>query len=437
MNRLDSVFTDPGATATLPAVRFPATPPAPLPRHPQHPQHAQGPDRVALLAAARAMAPRIRAVRDEIEDRRRLPLPLVRAMARAGLFQLLRPRALGGLETDPLTFLALIEEVARADASAAWLLMTNNGGLVAAWLSDRAGRTIYEADPDAVVGGTLVPRGQALPVEGGYRISGRWPFASGVQHCAWMAVACVVVDGAGQPLPGPLGRPQVRACFVPAPACTVLDTWSVGGLRGTGSHDILIEGHVVPEELTCTLDAPPDRPGPLYAFPAWGLGAAAMATVCLGAARGAVDALVALAGGAGPAGAAETPPPGGRAGPPLGERPLLHAQLAQAEAHLGGARAFLLETVGEVWGTVCAGRTPSPQQRVRLRLAATHAGDGAVRAVDLANTAAGSAALYTRNPIERAFRDVHAAVHHFNLQPWTYEAAGRAILGLPPAGPPL
>ena len=390
--------------------------------------------RAALLAAARALTPAVRAARHAIEGQRRLPPALVQAMTAAGLFRLLRPRSLGGLEVEPQTHLALIEEVARVDASAAWLLQTNNGGLVAAWLDPAGARAVYAGDPDAIVGGTLVPRGQALVVPGGYRISGRWPFASGVEHCAWMAVAAAVVDGAGQPALRPGGAPEVRACFIPAGAYTILDTWSVGGLRGTGSHDILVQDVFVPRELSCVLDgrAPAGHPGPLYAFPAWSLGSAALATVCLGAARGALDALIAQAQVE--PGAA---PPGMPPAPPLRERAALHAQVGRAEALLGAARAYLLDAVADAWQTALAGRPIGAPQRARIRLAATHAGASAVQVVDLAESAAGSAALYTTSPLERAFRDVHAAVHHFNLQPWTYEAAGRVLLGLPASGPPL
>jgi alkylation response protein AidB-like acyl-CoA dehydrogenase len=390
--------------------------------------------RETLLAAVHALAPDIRALRHEIEGRRRLPWSLVQAMSGAGLFRLLRPRSLGGLEVEPLTHLAVVEAVARADASAAWLLQTNNGGLVAAWLEEAGARAVYAADPDAIVGGTLVPRGQANAVPGGYRVSGRWPFASGVEHCAWMTVAGVVVDAQGQPALRPGGAPEIRAFFVPAGAYTILDTWSVGGLRGTGSHDILVPDVFVPRELSCVLDATARvaHPGPLYAFPAWSLGSAALAAVCLGAARGAIDALIAQA-------VAEpvAPPPGLKPAPAPGERTALHAQVGRAEALLGAARVYLLDAVGDAWQSVLAGRDVSPEQRARIRLAATHAGASAVQVVDLAESAAGSAALYTTSPLERAFRDVHAAVHHFNLQPWTYEAAGRTLLGLPASGPPL
>lgn len=366
------------------------------------------------LAAVRALAPRLRDAAEATEAGRRLSAELVAALARAGVFRMGVPRGLGGGELRVGDMLAVLEEVAAADGSAGWCAMIGaTSGVVAAYLPEDAAREIYGTRPDVVSGGVFAPQGRAVPVDGGYRLSGRWAFASGCEHCDWlMGGALVGADGAA---------PEARMLLFPAREARVLDTWTVAGLRGTGSHDIAVDGLFVPRARSVSLVSDRPRvPGALYAFPVFGLLALGIAAVALGIARSAIAELVRLAG-------AKTPSASRRR---LAERPLVQAQVAEAEASLGAARAFVHEAVGEAWAAAeRAGEIPLAG-RTRLRLAATHATRSAAHATDLMYHAGGGSAVYAASPLQRHFRDIHVVTQHMMVAPPTYEVAGRLLLGL-------
>ncbi len=283
----------------------------------------------APLVAARALGPGVRAAADRIEHGRRLPDDVVTALAEAGLFRLCVPETLGGSESDPATLVAVVETIGAADGSAGWCVAIGaTSGLLSGYLDEPVARAIYGPHA-AISGGVFAPKGTATPVDGGYRVTGRWPFASGCQHCAWLMGGTLVVDG-GKPRLLASGAPDVRLMVFPAADATVIDTWSVAGLAGTGSHDIAVDDVFVPAERSVSLitDAPRES-RPLYLFPVFGLLAIGIAAVALGIARAAIDELVVLAGG--------KTPTGGRKR--LAERPMIQAQVAQAEALLrAGAR---------------------------------------------------------------------------------------------------
>jgi len=365
------------------------------------------------LDAVLALAPDIRTQADRIEQDRRLPVELVRALVRAGVFRLCVPRALGGLEAEPATVLEVLEQVARADGSTGWCAMIGaTSGLTSGYLPGEEARLIYGASPDVVTGGVFAPTGSAVRDGDAYRVTGRWRFASGCQHCDWLMGGCVVQDG---------GSPRARLVFFPARDVEIIDTWTVSGLRGTGSHDMAVrELHVPAARSVSITDDRPVVPGPLYAFPVFGLLAVGIAAVAVGIARGALDEIERLA-------TAKTPTGGRRL---LAERPTVQAQIAEAEATAGAARAFLSEVVDEAWQAARGtGAIPVPL-RARVRLAATHATTAAARAVDVAYTAGGGTAVYAESPLQRAFRDIHVVTQHMMVGPATWELAGRVLLGL-------
>ena len=379
-----------------------------------------------LLKAVRELAPEIRARRDEIERDRRLPAPLVAALAEAGLFRLYLPRALGGLEVDPLALLRVVEEVARVDGAVGWNVSIGAvHGALAAYLREDVAREIFCGRPPGVVAGSVNASGTARAVPGGYRVSGRWPFASGIDHSAWAYGNCVVQDG-DRPRTGPAGAPEMRFAFFPVEACQVHDTWHVSGLKGTGSHDFTVTDVFVPEERSFpAFTAPPFQPGALYACPFVTYFAASIAGPPLGMARGAIDALVELASAKVPTGSQNL----------LRERGSVQADIARAEALVRSARAFFVECLEDVWRTLSAGEHLAMSQRAMARIAGTHAAISAAQAVDLMYNAGGGTALYQSCPLERFFRDVHAATQHIAVTPLYYEISGRVLLGMPPGTP--
>lgn len=384
-------------------------------------------DPEALVAVARGLAPVIKANREAIERERDLPAPVMAAMVEAGLFRLYLPRRFGGLEVDPITFNRVVQEVARLDGSVGWNLMVGaTYGALAAFLSPAAAEQIYSA-PDVVLAGTINPSGRAVVVPGGYRVDGRWSYGSGIQHSRWVIGNCIVYDG-DEPRPGADGLPEMRIVILPTAECEIHDTWRVSGLRGTGSHDYSVIDRFVPDEQTLiAFVAEPYEPGPLYACPFITIFAASVAAPPLGMARGAIDALVELAGSKTPMGSRQR----------LRDRPSIQADVARAEGLVGGARAFLFERLSALWARLTSGAPVTLNDRALVRLAGTHAAIGAAQAVDLMYNAGGGTAIYESCPLERHFRDVHAATQHIGVAPGNFEIAGRVLLGLDPGTPRL
>jgi alkylation response protein AidB-like acyl-CoA dehydrogenase len=355
------------------------------------------------------------------ERERKLSREVVEAMIDAGFFRLCVPSSVGGGEADAATLVAVCEELARGDAAAGWCIaVMATAGMPAAYMPEEVAREIY-GDSRSVVGGVFAPRGRAIVDGASYRVTGRWPFSSGVDHCTWLMGGCVVEeDGAARMLEG--GRPDVELTLFPKEDVQVIDTWRVSGLRATGSHDIAVEDLSVPRDrATSVITRKPLAEGPLYAFPTFGLLALTIAGTALGIARAAIEDLLELAGGKVPTGSARS----------LAERPVTQASIAQAEATLLSARAFLYEAIASAWDAAESRGTVSIEQRAALRLAATHATAASASAVDTAYDLGGGTAIYETSPLQKRFRDVHAATQHMLIGRSTWELTGRLMLGLP------
>jgi indole-3-acetate monooxygenase len=373
-----------------------------------------------LMEAAKALGPRILAERERIEAERRLPQELVRDLAQAGFFRIFLPAAYGGLDLTPMAAAEVLEELARADASVAWCVWNGNTYWTTVRWAKEVGQAIF-ADPDTILANSTRPSGRAVIVEGGYRVSGRWSLVSGCQFSAWFLLMCIVHED-GKPRLTPSGAPEVRFMLCPAADCDIVDTWTVGGLRGTGSHDVVVQDRFIPAPYASFHTDPLVLTNPRYKLPHFSRITPGLGAMALGIARGAIEALVELAGGKRHE----------KTSQPLTEDRGAQTRLAQAEALVRSARLFLFDTVEREWHDVLAGREVTVESRAQGRLASWHAVTSACQAVDLVYLTGGATSLYATCPIERAFRDVHAITQHIGVHPRILEITGRVLFGLEP-----
>jgi indole-3-acetate monooxygenase len=382
-----------------------------------------------VLHAAIGLDEQIRAAGDEIERGRRIPPGIAQAMKDAGVFGMTMPRNWGGPELDPLTQFRVIEALAIADASVGWCAMIGcDGGHVTAFLDQDVGRAMY---PDVLVatGAAATTTGQAERVSGGYRVSGRFPFVSGCQHCEWVWLGCIVVDD-GVPRVDGNGVPETRQCLLRLSQCEILDTWHTTGLRGTGSNDVVVRDEFVEEGHTFSFQDPEliKRDGALYSFPF--LFIAKGAAPALGIARHALDALIGSAAGK----PARRYTLGERIEAPKVLRDDVYVQEAvgRAETLLAAARAYYFDVMGDLWVTLLDRRQPSDRQVALLTSAYSHVVGVCVDVVQLVYKAAGGGAVYQKGPLDRCLRDVLTMNQHVLGTFRTYEMAGRLLLGLEP-----
>jgi alkylation response protein AidB-like acyl-CoA dehydrogenase len=370
------------------------------------------------------LLPSIRKRREEIEKARRMPRDLVEQLSRTGVFAQGVPRAVGGAEASPLDLMRSTESVATADGSAGWCTMIGSSGNLTAGYMPEAGAKEVFADPTAPTAGIAAPSGAATRVDGGVRVSGRWSFASGITHCDWVFAGCLVMEN-GKPRMTPHG-PEILHVWLPVANVAVHDTWYVSGLCGTGSNDFSATDVFIPEQRTFRLIDPTDhRKEPLYQMPPVGMFVFQVVCVSLGIARAALDELTEIAQTKMPTLYMQV----------LADKPVVQVDLARAEAELGAARAYLFEAVEEIWDAVRSGRTPTPRQIAQGRIAATHSAETAARVTRTASRLAGGSAIYNASPMQRHARDAEAVTHHFTVAPYSWEEAGRVLLGRQPTTP--
>jgi alkylation response protein AidB-like acyl-CoA dehydrogenase len=372
-----------------------------------------------ILAAAQALEPRIRQAANAIEAERRLPPALARALMEAGVFRMGVPRIYDGPECDPMTQVRVVEELARIEGSVGWLSMISTAGsFLAAFLEPDTAKALF-AGVDSVVAGQVRPPRRADMVEGGYRVSGTFHFASGCQHASLMICGCSVYEN-GAPRLHRSGQPEFRAMLIPAAKVKIVDVWDTTGMRGTGSNDFIVENVFVPFAESANMFERPHYSTPLYRWPPLYL--VSHAGVPLGIARGALDFVEDLS-------ARKELTPGGHL---LRDDPQVQETIAWAEAHLGAARSYVYSTLESLWETLCQEGKPSPRQRAQYRMMLTYSHQAAKQVISTLYDTAATSSIFRSNPLDRNLRDIVTACQHRVVHLKMYRPAGRLLLGLNP-----
>ncbi len=365
-----------------------------------------------LFAAVDNLGPVIAGSASEAERGRTMPPVLARSLGRAGLFRMSVPKRWGGTATELSDQLEVIERVSRHDGAAGWCVMiASTTSVLAGHLDEAVLDEVFGRDPLASACGVYAPKGVARPVDGGYRVTGRWAFASGCLHSAWRVGGAMVH--------GP-DKPSMKLMLFRAEDTTVHDTWHVAGLRGTGSHDIEVEDVFVPEGRAISPAlGEPLRDGLLYRMPLFGFLAAEVAAVALGIGRASIEAFEELARSKTPMGAKRS----------LAERGSVQALVAVAEANVRAGKALLREAARDCEAKLAAGESLGPDERLSLRLAANHAVRSSAEAVDRMYKAGGGTSLYETSSLQRHLRDIHTVTQHAMVNMSIDELCGRALLG--------
>ncbi|WMT71021.1 acyl-CoA dehydrogenase family protein [Bradyrhizobium sp. Ash2021] len=375
-----------------------------------------------VIARAEAVRPAVAAASNEVEATRRLPPALLDKLHDAGLFRLLLPRSSNGIETDPVTFFHVIETIARADASTAWCLSQAGGcAMSAAYLDLPVAQAIF-GDPKAVLAWGPGPRVKAVECDGGYRVTGVWSFASGGRHATWLGAHCPIYAADGSPKRDANGEPLERTMLVRTQDVEWTDIWNTVGLRGTASDQFALNDFFVRSDhsITREFDRECHEGGPLYRMSAGTCYQVGFAGVACGIARGALDNFVDVARNKVPRGMKS----------PLRDNAVVQSGLAQAEVNLRAARAFLLQSMADIWKDLVAGTSITVEQRVIIRMAATHAIHKGREAVDFAYNAAGATAIFEGHPLERRFRDIHTVTQQLQGRLSHFETVGAWMLGV-------
>ena len=391
-------------------------------------------DAQPLVQAAIALRPELRRYYEDVENEQRFPAALVAQLHEAGLYRMILPRSLGGFQVDPLTYTRVVEVLAEGAGSVGWNIANNSiGQLVTLGLPDEGVQEIYPSGHATVMAGTAVQGGgEAVRVDGGYRVTGHWTFGSGCQEATWMLGSFQILDGDGQPQRRPDGGAYWRGVFARSEVEVLTGSWDVAGLRGTGSFDWTVKDVFLPERRTMVhAGVPVDNqwsrwPGLTYTLPSVAWVGPHHSSVITGIARAGIDALIELA---------VEKTPRGRTGM-LCEYPQVQESVGRADAMLNAGRIYRSAMLTELWNTIAAGQETTLEQRARCRLAPIFAADCARDAMDLMYRYGGSTSFKRATRLAECWRDLHVVGQTQTIGPEWYPIGGRALLGMD-SGPRL
>ncbi len=378
-----------------------------------------------LVERARALYDLIAREADEIERRRRLTEPVVAALIENGLYRALLPQSLGGAEAAPEVFMQVLEEVAKADASTAWCLgQCSVCAMISAYMDRDAANEIFNSPPGILAWGAIAHEVKAEP--GGYRANARWDFASGSRHASWLGAHVRIVEADGSPRKKPDGAPEIRTILFPVTSATMYDVWDVIGLKGTGTDSYSVDNLFIPEKFAALRDEPHAlrERGPLYKVPTLLVFALGFAALSLGVARATLDAAIELSRGKHATGLAKA----------MRDNNAVQGLIGRTEGNWRAARAYLYATAGAMWRDLTATGELGEAHRTAIRLASTWTIHQAAAVVDVAYHMAGATAVFSANPFERRFRDMHAIAQQLQARDTHYEDVGRALLATDPGG---
>ena len=373
------------------------------------------PDSAEYIDSARRLAHKVAEHADEIDEERRIPADLAGELADAGLFRLLVPKSLDGAEIEHPAFLEIVRIFAQADASVAWCINQNNIlATDSARMPVETARKIWGDRRGVVTNGPPSRDTNAVPAEGGYRLSGHWDFSSGSSHCTWLAARAPVEN-----------RPrESRTFLLPKSDATMLDIWQVNGLRGTASLSFETDDLFVPESHTYLESVAPREDGPIYLIPKVPLFSIGFATISVTLARACLDDAIELAGRKTQRGVSGA----------MIDRSTVHRQIGEAEASLRATDAYLRNTAAALWNSAVKCGRVEMDVRVEVRMASTYAIRQASRIVDSAYEMFGADAIFKRNALQRRYQDIHVIEQQFQGRAANFETAGRYFLGLEAGG---
>lgn len=374
-----------------------------------------------LKAIVDGLEPMLRETAPHAEAECMLPRQTVDAIREAGLFRLWIPEKLGGWDVDPVTACRIFEDIARIDSAASWSVQMSNGvAALGRFFSDQAVEEIY-AGGSKIMADAFAPPGAAVPVEGGYRLTGQFPFGSGCRFADWFMALGLIMDD-GQPRMAE-GHPVIRIFAFPMADAAIVDNWDTLGMRGTGSDDVKVDDLFVPEYLSTPL-APIEEAANAAWSPAmnnlsvWHI-VVSIATTPLGVAAAALEEFVAVAKAKTAAYQTET----------VGRHALTHFRVGQARATLNAARAGLYDALAKAWEDAQTGTFVTTECKCDLQLAASFATRSACDAIETLAASAGANAFRHSSKLTRHLRDLRTVTQHAYISTDRYEDVGAITLG--------